>query len=244
MNRDRDPRRRVGAVGPIETAAEVDRTDLEPLSAGPDDDPDDDPDEGPVEGPRIGARWQRLSRPARRRTALVAAVAVLALLGVLVSVHRPHRTTRTPSALAWPAQITTVHYAGIDPGQRPDDPSDFTIRLLVSNTSAQPVTLHRIAQPYLGMAVNVVGPLPLDISPGNPQIVRVQAIVRDCSRTPKGDSLAFLDVTLSNSRAMQTQSEILGDSYSRDLSNAILKACPAAPATPTRVPVAAFPTAS
>ncbi|MDR3032085.1 MAG: Tat pathway signal sequence domain protein, partial [Kitasatospora sp.] len=61
--------------------------------------------------------------------------------------------------------------------------------------------------------------------------------VTDCSGAPADATLPFLDVTLRNTRAMETVSQILGDAYARDLSAALHSACDGTDyRTPTTTP--------
>jgi hypothetical protein len=222
---------RVGDVGPLETAHD-DATDPAELQIS-------DPAGSGLEE-RLSGWWHGLPRPLRRgllaATALAAAGA-LALTAVGDAPrHRPRaQPQQTPGPVPWPAQITDVYYAGMAPGNDPRS-SRFAFLLSVVDRDSRPVTIHHIAQPYAGLYITTEDPLPIGVPPGETRIVRVLADVRDCSRTPARDELPYIDVTLSNLRAMQTQSEILGGSYGDDLSREIDQRCGRTPASLPPVP--------
>ena len=217
------------AIGPVQTPAEAGRAD----------DPSDDrpgplptalsASDGLAVEQRLRAWWHGGSR--RRRlallaTGLVAAATALAWgAAMLVRPSAPAAPTAQP--VPWPAQAAAVRYSRLLTDRT--DPTQFTVVLTVADTSAAPLNLERVEQPYRGVEATSASPLPLLILPGTPQTVWVHMTVRDCSLTPRADILPFIDVTLSNLRAIQTQSEILGSGYAGDLHAAISAACPSSP---------------
>ncbi|MFC1416912.1 hypothetical protein [Streptacidiphilus cavernicola] len=213
---------RTGAVGPVQTPGEAGHPDY----LGP-------PPTAVVEARglslerRLRAWWDRLGKRRRRLGLLAAAGLALGLLWGATLLPHPSGSTPVPPLVPFPGQAVEVHYAGLD---ATGGPARFTVRLAVTDTSDATMTLLQVAQPYRGVDVTTAQLLPLRLFPGRPQPVWVQMTVRDCSLTPRADVLPFIDVTLSNARAIQTQSEILGTAYARDLRAAILKACPPAAA--------------
>jgi hypothetical protein len=149
------------------------------------------------------------------------------------------RPTPPPSLLPWPSQITDVTYAGIIPqdlsGRR------FVILLQVAVSGTAPVTIGRFGQFHAGLALSPGDELPLTIAPGTSQFIHVIADVQDCARVPGQYDLPFIDITLTNPRATQTQSEFLGGTYGEDLSRQITKGCTGFPGYPssTAMPSAA-----
>lgn len=227
--RDKRPRPHTGDVGPIEPGPETEGPTgplQQIVGAAPDSDR-----EHPLRA--------RLRRRGYRSVLLGLAALLAAALALLLSAQR---TEGPPVAeVPWPSQVTLVRYLGIGhDGAAPDgstgDRREFVIRIVVSNRGDHPVTVHQFTQPYAGMTVAAVERLPLTIPAGATRTIGIQATVHDCSRVPRTDSLAFLDVTLSNVRAIQTQSEILGDRYNSDLGGAIVNACPSEAHRPTGTP--------
>ena len=220
---------RIGGVGPLESADD-DSTVAAELQINE--------STGFAAERRLRGWWHGLARPVRRgllAAAVLAAAGALALAAVdNAPRHRPQaQPTRGP--VPWPAQITDAHYAGMDPD---NDPKSrwFTFLLSFVDRDSAPVTIHHIAQPYAGLYVTTEDPLPIAVAPGETEIVSVQAEVRDCSRIPARDQLPFVDVTLSNLRAIQTQSEILGPAYADDLSRELDERCGRTPASLPPVP--------
>ena len=231
MTGGRERPERIGGVGPLESADD-DSTELAELQINE--------STGLGVERRLSGWWCGLARPLRRgllAAAVLAAVGALSLALATVGDaprHRPQpQQTRGP--VPWPAQITDVRYAGMAPGNDPRS-SRFAFLLSFVDRDADAVTIHHIDQPYAGLYVTTEDPLPISVPPGETRIVRVLADVRDCSGTPARDELPFVDVTLSNLRAIQTQSEILGGSYADDLSREIDERCGRTPASFPPVP--------
>ena len=192
---------------------------------------------------RLSSWWRGLAQPLRHGLLAAAALAAVGALALALATagdaprHRP-QAQQTRGPVPWPAQITEVQYAGMAPGNDPRS-NQFAFLLSVVDQDSGSVTIHHIAQPYAGLYVTTEDPLPIGVPPGETRIVRVLAEVRDCSRIPARDQLPFIDVTLSNLRAIQTQSEILGGSYGDDLSRELDERCgrtpPSLPPVPSTV---------
>lgn len=219
----------VGGVGPLESADDPSTVAAE-LQVN-------EPTEFGVER-RLSSWWHGLDRPLRRgllTAAILVAAGALALATVGdIPRHRP-QAGQTRGPVPWPAQITDVRYAGMAPGNDPRS-TRFAFLLSFVDRDSDPVTIHHIAQPYAGLQVTTEDPLPIVVLPAETRIVLVLADVRDCARTPARDQLPFVDVTLSNLRAIQTQSEILGSTYAVDLSRELDERCGRTPASLPPVP--------
>ncbi len=233
QEKDQETEQRTGAVGPVQTPAEAGHPDYlgPPLttvvaSAG----------RSAFER-RFLAWWRGRSVRRRRLDLVVAAAVTVGLLWGGALLVRPAPPPPTP--VPFPAQVTDIRYAGLE--GTGIDTVRFTVLLTVTNTSTESMTLDLVAQPYRGVDVTTAQLLPLNLFPGRPQPLWVEMTVRNCSLTPRADLLPFLDVTLSNARAIQTQSEILGAAYSRDLHAAILKACPPSPSRSGQSPAPSIP---
>jgi hypothetical protein len=229
---------RVGQVGPLEVPGE-EFGDVPPgrIREVPD---------AAFEG-RLGGWWRGRSRSARR-ILLAAAAVVLGVLAVPVlqagntGTPGPSQPSLPPSLIPWPSQITDVSYAGIIPqdlsGRR------FVILLQIAVSGPVPVTVGDFGQFHAGIALSPGDDLPLTFAPGTSHIVHVLADVQDCRRVPGRRDLPFIDITLSNSRATQTQGEFLGGSYEEDLSRQITKGCTGYPGDPSSAATAPAPTPS
>ena len=216
---------RVGQVGPLEVPGEepedVPPGRLEEASAAP------------FEG-RIGAWWRGLGRTARRSLLAAAAVALGALAVPVLqtgqhSAPAPPSPSPQPYLLPWPSEITDVTYAGIIPedlsGRR------FVILLQIAVSGPTPVTVSQFGQFHAGMELSPGDELPLTIAPGTSHIVHVLADVQDCDRAPGQYDLPFIDITLTNERATQTQSEFLGGTYGEDLGRQVSRGCSGYPSS-------------
>ncbi|MFF0295763.1 Tat pathway signal sequence domain protein [Kitasatospora sp. NPDC004615] len=186
---------------------------------------------GPVE-PGEGT-WTQFRRNAdqpprllslRQKSLVVGLLLALALaLTVRHALDRSAAAGPAPSELAlpFPSQATRFEYGGPLPSWQ----DSFALSLTVHNTSAGPVDVLAVSQGYRGLSVAVAGWLPQTVPPGQTVSLRVGLRVTDCSAAPADAGMPFLDVTLRNTRAIETQSEILGDSYARDLSTALHATC-------------------
>ncbi|MEY9966424.1 hypothetical protein ABIA33_004489 [Streptacidiphilus sp. MAP12-16] len=229
MTGGREPFERAGDIGPLETPHELSR---ESGSGAPATVLSESG--GSALERRFGAWWRGLGVRRRRWTLLVTGTVVLVLLGALVA-YEHHRVTIAAPPPPWPAQITKVDYSGVGP---PPDASGrrFTLLLTFTDSGDHNVTITQIAQSYRGMVVSVQPAMPIVLYPGKPQVVRLAVDVQNCLNAPLHDDLPFIDVTLSNPRAIQTQSEILGDSYTADVDRLLTRACTGFPVKPSAGP--------
>jgi len=196
---------------------------------------------------RLSSWWRGRSRSARRLLLTTAAVVLGGLaVPVLQAGDRgtpgPPQPSLQPSQFPWPSQITDVTYAGIIPqdlsGRR------FVILLQIAVSGPAPVTVSQFGPFRAGMVLSPGDELPLTLAPGTSHIVHVIADVQDCRRAPGQYDLPFIDITLSNPRATQTQSEFLGGTYGEDLNRQITKGCTGYPGYPSSAATAPAPTAS
>jgi hypothetical protein len=148
-----------------------------------------------------------------------------ALAGVLLLTAAPERLPDPPEPLPpWPAQAVLVSYQGPAPGADPSD-SVFRMRIRFSVIGGPPVTVTALSEDYSGIRLVAVPAPPFQVRQGQARTVDLGIGVTDCGVAPRGLSLPFLNVTLRNTRAIQTESEILGDRYAHDLSVALLRQC-------------------
>ncbi|MFJ8438513.1 hypothetical protein [Kitasatospora griseola] len=206
---------------------------------------------GPVE-PGEGT-WTPLrlyvDEPPRLLSRRLKAVLVLLLLALALFLTARHAMERTaaaansppPSELPFPSQSTRFQYGG----RLPAGQESFALSLTVHNAGPGPVDVLGVSQGYRGLSVVVEGWLPQTVPPGQTASLRVGLKVTDCAAAPADATMPFLDVTLRNTRALETTSQILGDSYARDLSAALHATCgtpdnrtpttsPSSPDTPVR----------
>ncbi|PJN25048.1 Tat pathway signal sequence domain protein [Kitasatospora sp. CB02891] len=185
---------------------------------------------GPVE-PGEGT-WTPLrlyvDEPPRLLSRRLKAVLVLLLLALALLLTARHAMERTAAAAnspppepAFPSQSTRFQYGG----KLPVGQESFALSLTVHNAGTGPVDVLGVSQGYRGLSVVVGGWLPQTVPPGQTVSLRVGLKVTDCSAAPADAGLPFLDVTLRNTRALETTSQILGDSYARDLSAALHATC-------------------
>lgn len=209
---------RVGQVGPLEVPGEQ-----------PWDVPPGRTEEAAAafEG-RLGSWWHGLGRTARRSLLAAAAVALGALAVPALQTDRagvpaPAPPSPLPYLVPWPSEITDVTYAGIIPedlsGRR------FVILLQIAVSGPVPVSISQFGQFHAGMLLTPADGLPLTVAPGTSRIVHVLADVQDCERAPGQYDLPFIDITLTDDRATQTQSEFLGGTYAEDLHRQIARGC-------------------
>ncbi|MER8182482.1 Tat pathway signal sequence domain protein [Kitasatospora sp. NPDC094015] len=195
----------------------------------------------PAEHPPRPPRTPRLTRRHR-----YAAAALLLTAAALVTAHqaaaphganRPERAANSPPP--YPAQITYFRYAGVgSPAAGPGEP--FVLLLTVEDQGPGPVDLLALRQGYRGLTAELLGAVPLRIEPGAAARLEVRFLVTDCAAAPPDAGMPVLDVTLRNTRAIQTASQILGDGYPGDLSRNLHIACPDSDIR-TRVPVPPSP---
>ncbi|BAJ27850.1 MULTISPECIES: hypothetical protein [Kitasatospora] len=162
----------------------------------------------------------------KRQIWLLASFLLLLVLALTIrrAATYPEQAANSPPpqrVQPFPSQSVRVEYGGPAPG--PQD--GFGLRLTVRNAGPGPVDVLGVSQGYRGLGVSVSGWLPQTVPPGGTISLRVGLRVTDCSGAPADASLPYLDVTLRNTRAMETLSQILGDSYARDLSAALHSVC-------------------
>ncbi|MGW4384219.1 hypothetical protein [Kitasatospora sp. NPDC004531] len=187
---------------------------------------------GPVE-PGEGT-WTQLrphaEDPPRLLSRRVKALLLLVLLALALLLTVRHALDRTeaaansppPQALSpFPSQSTRFGYGG----PLPIDQDSFALSLTVYNSGPVPVDVLGVGQGYRGLLVVVSGWLPQTVPPGRSVSLRVGLRVTDCSAAPADAAQPSLDVTLRNSRALETVSQILGDGYAHDLSKALHTIC-------------------
>ncbi|GHE89707.1 Tat pathway signal sequence domain protein [Streptomyces griseoluteus] len=194
---------------------------------------------GPLEpGEGTWAREPAEARPAprpwRRRTLLIPATACAVLAaGAALWITRPRPAP--PPELPFPAQTVTVTFL-VGRSTAPHRLA-FDVRLAVE--PGPPLTVTRVSQPYAGMSAESEPRAPFRTAAGSSRVITVTMRVTECGRVPKNAALPFLEVTLRNARAIQTQSFILGPRYTRYLSRALGEACgestPSSPKHPRRL---------
>ncbi|WP_407912568.1 hypothetical protein [Kitasatospora sp. NE20-6] len=119
--------------------------------------------------------------------------------------------------------VSHLRYAGPAPAA-PGSPGTFALRLWAAADS--PYEVVAVRQGYPGLSVSLRGGGPVPVTPGQAVLLTVDYRVTDCSSAPPDAGMPFLDVTLRNTRAMQTVSQILGGRYPLDLSERLHSACP------------------
>ncbi|MYV41777.1 Tat pathway signal sequence domain protein [Streptomyces sp. SID1328] len=194
---------------------------------------------GPLEpGEGTWAREPAEARPAprpwRRRTLLIPATACAVLAaGAALWITRPRPAP--PPELPFPAQTVTVAFlAG-----RTTAPHRLAFDVRLAVEPGPPVTVTRVSQPYAGISAESEPRAPFRTAAGSARVITVTMRVTECGKVPKNAALPFLEVTLRNTRAIQTQSFILGPRYTRYLSRALGEACgestPSSPKPPRRL---------
>ncbi|MEU6667355.1 Tat pathway signal sequence domain protein [Streptomyces sp. NPDC046727] len=181
--------------------------------------------------PARGTRATLAAWYARHRRITFAALAAIALLGGggYLYASRPqqpppraaHPRPQTP----YPVQVVDVTYLD---GRTPPagaPPRSFSFTVLLSVTSGPPVTVTRVTQPYAGLSLTTEPSIPFQTKAGSARKITITMRVTKCGKAPRNASLPFLDVTLRNTRAIQTQSFIPGPRYAQDLSHALEVAC-------------------
>jgi hypothetical protein len=175
------------------------------------------------ERPRPADRWAALPRRSRRSALALAAASTLAGIAGYVCATSPGPPQ--PQLPPWPAQVTRVDYNG--PGSDPPDRTGhtFTLRFDVTVTEGPPVTVQRI-ETSSGNVSNASTPAtPFTVTPGRTTHFVLRFHVRDCHTLPREAVQAFLDVTLRNARAKQTESYIIDGDYPGDLFTALRSSC-------------------
>ncbi|GGU69704.1 MULTISPECIES: Tat pathway signal sequence domain protein [Streptomyces] len=174
---------------------------------------------------RPGRHTPRLragSRARRTATAATAALAVTAAGGYLYATRPQPRPAPPPP---YPSQVVDLVYlTPVAPaGTAPAGGFRFTVALVVR--SGPPVTVTRVSQPNAGLSVTSSPAAPFRTKPHSTRKITVTLRATECGKAPRNAGFPFLDVTLRNTRAIQTHSFILGRRYARDLSRALRDAC-------------------
>jgi hypothetical protein len=173
------------------------------------------------DSPRLTDRWHTLSPRARKAALAAGAVAVAAVGAVLLPAHRQ---ADPPPPVPWPANITEWRYVGL--AQTTDSPTTSGFfRFAVTVNSGPPVTIRVTGAAFDGLVAQAVPEPTFTVHAGATRRITVQISVSDCSGLPLNADLAFLDVTLRNTRAIQRHSFIFGSAYSKDLSQLLHRAC-------------------
>ncbi|NGN64708.1 hypothetical protein G5C51_12450 [Streptomyces sp. A7024] len=174
--------------------------------------------------PRLTDRWTALPDRTRRSVIITAGLLLLAGLtgyGLATRPATPVPTVPTESLMPYPLQSTELHYVEIDgpiSGQKV-----FHVRLTAESSTGAALT--HVTQGYDGLHLKAGPPLPIKLPPGQKVKFTVTFEVEQCAGVPLNASMAFLDVTLRNTRAIQVYSAILGDRYATDLSAALRALC-------------------
>ncbi|MFE0513577.1 Tat pathway signal sequence domain protein [Streptomyces sp. NPDC058964] len=162
---------------------------------------------------------------ARHRRAVLALGAAAALLagGGYLYATRPQQPP--PPEPPYPAQAVEMAFLDGRPTPPGAPPRSFSFAASLTVLSGPPVTVTRVTQPYAGLSLTVAPRAPFRTKAGPPREITITMHVTDCGKAPKDAGLPFLEVTLRNTRAIQTQSFILGSRYAQHLSEALQVAC-------------------
>ncbi|MEV6484189.1 hypothetical protein [Streptomyces sp. NPDC051576] len=172
--------------------------------------------------PRLTDRWHTLS-PRTRKAALAAATAAAVAAGAVL-LPTAHGHSVPAPVVPWPANVTEWRYTGL--AQTTDSPTTTGFfRFAVTVDSGPPVAIRVIGAAFDGLDAQAVPEPSFTVRTGVTHRVTVQISVSDCSGLPLNADLAFLDVTLRNTRAIQHHSFIFGSAYSKDLSRLLHRAC-------------------
>ncbi len=179
-----------------------------------------------VEGGEVAGRPEAARNLTwRQKSAMVAVVLVVgALLVARHSVQRPAQAANSPPP--FPSLVAAFGYQGslrdAVPGGR-----EFALKVRAVSAGPSAYEIVSVRQEYPGITTALAGiTLPATVRAGQPAEFAVVYRVADCAAAPRDAGLPFLDVTLRNTRAMQTLSEILGADYARDLSRNLHITCP------------------
>ncbi|WP_043675146.1 hypothetical protein [Streptomyces xylophagus] len=180
------------------------------------------------DAPRLTDRWHALPPRARRAALAAGAVAVVAAGAVLLP---PHPRADPAPPVPWPANVTEWRYVGL--AQTTDSPTTTGyFRFAVTVDGGPPVAVRVIGAAFDGLTAQAVPEPSFTVRVGATRRITVQISVSDCSGLPLNADLAFLDVTLRNTRAIQHHSFIFGSNYSKDLSQLLHRACDTTKARP------------
>ncbi|MFD9025006.1 Tat pathway signal sequence domain protein [Streptomyces parvulus] len=172
-------------------------------------------------GPRDRAARTR----ARRHRTARAAGAALLLLGASGSLYADRAREPAEAPPPYPSQVVTLRYLDAAPGPGGSRGGGFSFAVRLSVRSGPPVTVTRIAQPSAGLSLSSSPAPPFPTKAHSDSKIIVTLRVTECDKAPRNLGFPFLDVTLRNTRAIQTHSFILGPRYARRLSQALQVAC-------------------
>ncbi|MER5641643.1 hypothetical protein ABT095_32465 [Kitasatospora sp. NPDC002227] len=178
-------------------------------------------------------------RSLTRRQKWTVAAMLLAVVTLLVLRHvfdRPAQAANSPPP--YPSSVAAFGYLG---AQRDAVPGghDFALKVRATALGEPPYELVSVRQDYAGVTTAVGGTaLPRQVTTAAPVEFTVVYTVTDCAAAPRDAGMPFLDVTLRNTRGLQTLSQILGPTYARDLSRNLHITCPDS-AIRTATPVSA-----
>ncbi|QEU85205.1 hypothetical protein [Streptomyces viridosporus] len=171
-------------------------------------------------------RREALARPyGRRRGAVLATLLAAAVLAGGGHLYATRPRPAPPPAPLHPTQVTVIHYLKPQATGRGTASRSFVFDVEMIVESDLPVTVTRISQPYAGLSVISSPRTPFRTKAGSPRKITITMQVAECGKVPRNVGLPFLDVTLRNTRAIQTHSFILGPRYAQDLSRALEVAC-------------------
>ncbi|WP_419994070.1 hypothetical protein [Streptomyces boninensis] len=176
--------------------------------------------------PRLVDRWTALPGRIRRLLLLTGGLLlVVGLIGYGLATRRaaapgpPRVPARTP--VPYPLQSTELRYIKIDgpiAGEKV-----FHVRMTAKSSTGASIT--RVTQGYDGLRLKIGPPVPIELPQGQNVKFTVTFEARLCRGVPLHARMAYLDVTLRNTRAIQAYSAILGDRYAADLSTALRALC-------------------
>ncbi|MEV6103363.1 hypothetical protein AB0M28_01450 [Streptomyces sp. NPDC051940] len=173
-------------------------------------------------GDRVSERWSTLP-PRLRRTAIGALLLVL-----IAAWSGYYAATRPPAPAAppapWPFQSTRFHYLGLTSQPTPDKPY-FGMRIAITVIRGPTVRIDRLAPDFAQLKITTNPPLPAGFTAGGTRNVELRMTVSRCSGLPLDGRLPYLNVTLRNTRAIETQAWIPGGDYAEDLSASLHAVC-------------------
>ncbi|MFB8751747.1 Tat pathway signal sequence domain protein [Streptomyces parvulus] len=174
---------------------------------------------------RAGPGGRTAPSRARHRRTVRAAGAALLLLAASGSLRADRAREPAEAPPPYPSQAVTFAYLDAAPGPGGARGGGFSFAVRLSVGSGPPVTVTRIAQPSAGLSVASSPAAPFQTKPHSDSKIIVTLRVTECDKAPRNPGFPFLDVTLRNTRAIQTHSFILGSRYARQLSQALQVAC-------------------
>jgi hypothetical protein len=183
------------------------------------------------DSPRLSDHWHALPQRTRRAVLTVGTVTAVAVGAVLLPPFHAGRQDEPTPPVPWPANITEWRYTGL--AQTTDTPTTTGFfRFAVTVESGPPVAIRVTGAAFDGLTAQAVPDPSFTVRTGATHRVTVEISVSDCSGLPLNADLAFLDVTLRNTRAIQHHSFIFGSAYSNDLSQLLHRACGTTKARP------------